>query len=104
VLGCTVRDGDDGEIGDALCEAFALVAGADPALAAIVSLSLAVSLAAVASALEIPVGALLAGGRFPGRGMLLDALLAPQRGALGAEPRALGSRRRPDRRRQYRGG
>jgi len=60
-------------IADALREAAALVAGADPALAAIVALSLQVSLAAVgvATAVALPLGALLAVGRFPGRRALV---------------------------------
>lgn len=54
-------------------EAFALIAGLDPALAAIVGLSLQVSIAAVAIACVIgfPLGALLAVGRFPGRHILV---------------------------------
>ncbi len=65
---------------DAFRESLALVAGADPALARIVALSLAVSLSAVAaaSAFGLPLGALLAVARFPGRRgviVLLDAFM-----------------------------
>jgi len=61
-------------------ESLALVAGGDPALIHIVALSLAVSLSAVAAAasLGMPLGALLAVSRFPGRRglvVLLDALM-----------------------------
>ena len=55
-----------------------LVLSADPALFAIVKLSLAVSLSAVicAALIAIPAGALLALTRFPGRAALIVALNA----------------------------
>ena len=67
-------------IGDATRTALALIAGADPTLAGIVGLSLAVSLSAVALAtlLGLPLGAAVAVGRFPGRHaivVLLNALM-----------------------------
>ena len=54
---------------DALATALALVVGADAKLLGIIALSLRVSLTAVlvASLLALPLGALLAVGRFPGR-------------------------------------
>src|SRR5439155_7486545 len=57
------------DIADALTAAWQLVTSGDPALFAIVSLSLDVSLTAVliASALGLPLGAALAVRRFPGR-------------------------------------
>jgi len=60
--------------------ALALIAGADPALAGIVALSLAVSLSAAlfATVLGLPLGAAVAVGRFPGRRgviVLLNALM-----------------------------
>jgi tungstate transport system permease protein len=56
-------------IADALAAASRLVLSSDPALVAIVSLSLSISLTAVllASALALPLGAALAVLRFPGR-------------------------------------
>lgn len=53
--------------------AFALIFGGDPAFLAIVRLSLAVTLTAVAVAalIGLPVGALLALSRFPGRGAVI---------------------------------
>lgn len=68
------------DLGSAVSTAFGLVAAADPALAEIVLLSLRVSLAAVALAalVGLPLGALLAVARFPGRGgviVLLNALM-----------------------------
>jgi tungstate transport system permease protein len=68
------------EMADALREAAALVAGADPALGRIVALSLEVSLSAVVAAtlVALPLGALLAVGRFPGRralAVLLNAFM-----------------------------
>lgn len=68
------------DLGSAVSTAFGLVAAADPALAEIVLLSLRVSLAAVALAalVGLPLGALLAVARFPGRGgviILLNALM-----------------------------
>ncbi|MEW5863718.1 MAG: ABC transporter permease [Pseudomonadota bacterium] len=66
------------EIAEAAREAAALVAGADPALAGIVVLSLQVSLSAVCAAtlVALPLGALLAVGRFPGRRALIVLLNA----------------------------
>ena len=57
------------DLGSALALAFGLVAAGDPALAQVVGLSLRVSLAAVAIAalVGLPLGALLAVARFPGR-------------------------------------
>ncbi len=56
----------------AFAEAASLVVSLDPALLEIISLSLRVSLLAVliAAVLGLPLGALLAVGRFPGRGVL----------------------------------
>jgi tungstate transport system permease protein len=67
-------------LGAAARGAAALIAGADPTLAGIVALSLAVSLSAVAFAtvLGLPLGAAVAVGRFPGRRgviVLLNALM-----------------------------
>jgi tungstate transport system permease protein len=58
------------DFGEAFVLAFGLVARADPTLAEIVLLSLRVSLAAVALSclIGLPLGALLAVARFPGRG------------------------------------
>jgi tungstate transport system permease protein len=63
---------------DALSTALSLVLGADPALWAIVRLSLGVSLAAVALAalIGLPLGALIALARFPGRGVVIVVLNA----------------------------
>jgi tungstate transport system permease protein len=74
------REGKLQEIGLALSEAVRLVGGADPQLAAIVALSLRVSLSAVALAVlaGLPLGAAIAVGRFPGREVvivLLNALM-----------------------------
>ena len=57
------------DLGSAFSTALGLVAAGDPALAAIVGLSLRVSLTAVAFAalIGLPLGALLAVARFPGR-------------------------------------
>ena len=68
------------DLGSAFSTAFGLVATADPAVAQIVLLSLRVSLTAVAVAalVGLPLGALLAVARFPGRGgviVLLNALM-----------------------------
>ena len=62
-----------GEIESALDQALAMIARADPALGEIVGLSLRVSLTAttVAGLLGLPLGALIALGRFPGRGLVL---------------------------------
>ena len=68
------------DLGSAFSTAFGLVATADPAVAQIVLLSLRVSLTAVAVAalVGLPLGALLAVARFPGRGgviVVLNALM-----------------------------
>ncbi|BCX17389.1 MAG: ABC transporter permease [Geminicoccaceae bacterium] len=65
--------GISGEIGEAAVTALRLLWSADPELLAIVALSLEVSLAATALAamLGLPLGALLALARFPGRGALV---------------------------------
>jgi tungstate transport system permease protein len=67
-----------GDLATALRAAIALVAGADPALLGIVALSLQVSLAAllIAAVIGLPLGALLAVARFPGRGAVIVALNA----------------------------
>lgn len=67
-------------LGEALRGALRLLASGDPTLGGIVALSLAVSLSAVALAalLGLPLGALVAVGRFPGRRgviVLLNALM-----------------------------
>ena len=61
------------DFGAAFAEAFRLVLTGDPALLAIVGLSLRVTLSAVAIAcvVGLPLGALLAVARFPGRGALV---------------------------------
>ncbi len=63
---------------DALSTALSLVLGADPGLWAIVRLSLGISLAAVALAalIGLPLGALVALARFPGRGAVIVVLNA----------------------------
>jgi tungstate transport system permease protein len=63
---------------DALSTALSLVLGADPGLWAIVGLSLSVSLAAVtlAALIGLPLGALVALARFPGRGAVIVVLNA----------------------------
>lgn len=65
-----------GDLALALGEAARLIAGLDPNLVAIVALSLEVSLSAVAIAtvIGLPLGALVAVGRFPGRHGLITAL------------------------------
>jgi tungstate transport system permease protein len=68
------------EIFASLGVALGLIGGADPALARIVTLSLELSLAAAiaGAAIGLPLGALIAVGRFPGRRsliVLLNALL-----------------------------
>ncbi|NMJ40823.1 ABC transporter permease [Roseomonas sp. JC162] len=67
-----------GDLASAFGTAAALVRGADPALVRIVLLSLEVSLAALAIAalVGLPLGALLAVARFPGRGAVVVALNA----------------------------
>jgi len=62
-----------GEIGEAAATALRLLWSADPELVAIVALSLEVSLTAtaLAAAIGLPLGALLALARFPGRGALV---------------------------------
>ncbi|MDO9711120.1 ABC transporter permease [Paracraurococcus lichenis] len=66
------------DLGSALSTALGLVVSADPAVAQVVLLSLRVSLGAVAVAalIGLPLGALLAVARFPGRGGLVVALNA----------------------------
>jgi tungstate transport system permease protein len=66
------------DLGQAFATAIELIATADPAVAGIVALSLRVSLTAlaVAALIGLPLGALLAVARFPGRGALLVALNA----------------------------
>ncbi len=66
------------DLGAAFSTALGLVAARDPALAAVVGLSLRVSLTAVAVAATVglPLGALLAVARFPGRRGLVVALNA----------------------------
>jgi tungstate transport system permease protein len=61
------------EFNDAFLTAWHLVAGADARLSGIVMLSLRVSIAAtlIACVLGMPIGALLAVGRFPGRRVLI---------------------------------
>jgi tungstate transport system permease protein len=73
---------------DALSTAFALIAGADPALWSIVALSLAVSLSAVvlAALVGLPIGAALALFRFPGRGALVTLF----NGMMGLPPVVVG--------------
>ncbi|KPL54586.1 ABC transporter permease [Prosthecomicrobium hirschii] len=68
------------DLGQAFATAWAMLTGFDPALWSVVLLSLKVSLGAVAiaSALGIPLGAMLAVARFPGRGgvlVLLNAMM-----------------------------
>ena len=64
--------------GDAFSMAFALLAGGDAQLFAIVALSLQVSLSATlaAACIGLPIGAALALARFPGRGGVIVALNA----------------------------
>ena len=66
------------DLGSAFSTALGLVATADPAVAQIVLLSLRVSLTAVAVAalVGLPLGALLAVARFPGRGSVIVVLNA----------------------------
>ncbi len=66
------------DFGNAFSAAFSLVAGLDPGLMEIVLLSLRVSLSAVflATALALPLGAVLALFRFPGRGAVIIVLNA----------------------------
>ncbi len=63
---------------DSLAAATSLVAGFDPALVAIVELSLRVSLTAtvLAAGIGLPIGAAIAVGRFPGRQVLVVVLNA----------------------------
>jgi tungstate transport system permease protein len=65
-------------MGEALALAISLVASGDADLAEIVALSLRVSLSAtlLAAAIGLPLGALVAVGRFPGRGAVLVAMNA----------------------------
>ena len=66
------------DLGTAAATALDLVLAADPVLARIVALSLRVSLTAllVAACIGLPLGALLAVARFPGRGAVLTLLNA----------------------------
>lgn len=66
------------DLGTAATTAIDLVLAADPALAAIVALSLRVSFTAllIAAFVGLPLGALLAVARFPGRGLVLTVLNA----------------------------
>ena len=66
------------DIGAALVAAFALVSVGDPAVAGIVALSLRVSLCAVgiAALIGLPLGALLAVARFPGRRVIIVGINA----------------------------
>jgi tungstate transport system permease protein len=66
------------DLGTAATLALHLVLTADPAVAAIVGLSLRVSLTAllIAACIGLPLGALLAVARFPGRGAVLTLLNA----------------------------
>ena len=66
------------DIGAALAAAFALVSVGDPAVAGIVALSLRVSLCAVgiAALIGLPLGALLAVARFPGRRVIIVGINA----------------------------
>jgi tungstate transport system permease protein len=66
------------ESGSVFAIAFAMIVGLDPALVDIVRLSLAVSLSAVliAAAVALPLGALVALTRFPGRGAVIVTLNA----------------------------
>ena len=66
------------EIFASLKAAWALVGGADPALGRVVALSLELSLAAalLGAAIGLPLGALVAVGRFPGRRAVIVALNA----------------------------
>ncbi len=61
------------DFGAAFGQAFALIAGFDPALMEIISLSMRVTFSAVliACLIGLPLGAVLAVGRFPGRGALV---------------------------------
>ena len=67
-----------GDLGSAFSTAVGLIASVDPAVAGIVLLSLRVSLTAVAVAalVGLPLGALLAVARFPGRNAVVVALNA----------------------------
>ena len=67
-----------GDLGHAFSAAIGLLSGADPSLLRIVLLSLQVSLAAltIAAVIGLPLGALLAVARFPGRGVVIVALNA----------------------------
>ena len=67
-----------GDLGNAFQQALGLVAGGDPGLWRIITLSLSVSLTAtlIAACIGLPLGALLAVARFPGRQGLLVALNA----------------------------
>ena len=66
------------DLGDAAATALHLVLTADPAVARIVGLSLRISFSAllIAALIGLPLGALLAVARFPGRGAILAVLNA----------------------------
>ncbi|MDQ2694687.1 MAG: ABC transporter permease [Pseudomonadota bacterium] len=66
------------DVADSFATALALIAGLDPMLLEIVRLSLMVSLSAVAIAtlIGLPLGAAVALGRFPGRGVIIVVLNA----------------------------
>ena len=63
-------------LSDAAVQAFALILAADRELQAIITVSLQVSLVALVAAtlLALPLGAAIALGRFPGRGLLITLL------------------------------
>src|SRR3990172_1609517 len=65
-------------VGDALALAITLIGSLDPGLFEIVALSLEVSLTAVAVAgmIGLPLGALIAVGRFPGRAVVITVVNA----------------------------
>ena len=67
-LGCLIVD-----VAQSFSAAFGLILGGDPAFLAIVWLSLSVTLSAVviAALIGLPLGALLALSRFPGRGVVI---------------------------------
>lgn len=66
------------DIGGAFTAAFGLIAGLDPAFLAVVGLSLRVTLSAVAMAalIGLPLGAMLALSRFPGRSAVIVTINA----------------------------
>ena len=66
------------DLASAFATALGLILSLDPGVLAVVSLSLRVSLAALilAALLGLPLGALLAVARFPGRGGLITLMTA----------------------------